>query len=103
MTIFKEPKDTCFFLKDEAADECREHIKDYCCVCCHFEPIENNDVFGFCLAPVPQWLGSNNKRTAVDALQEASLCDCFINVEMADGSRMRRYWERYLKLRDICE
>ncbi len=101
---FKKPKETNWILEDENAIDFRKDIveeplvksMDYCCVCCHFRPIEDNDEEGYCLAPVPQWCGSNNKRTVVKALQEARLCDCYVNIETLDHARIRRY----LKLED---
>lgn len=72
-------------------DEGQNWIEDRCCVCCYFKQIENNRTFGLCIAPVPQWAGGNRGDIAVSALQDASLCECFRNVEKADGSMTKRY------------
>jgi len=107
MTIFKKLKETNWILEDENTVDPRKDIvekpliesMDYCCVCYHFRQINDNDEEGYCLAPVPQWRGNNDKRAVVKALQKARLCDCYINIETLDGSRVKRY----LKLGDTCK
>jgi len=66
-------------------------VKDQCCVCWYFKHIENDHTLGLCIAPVPQWAGGNRGNIVVNALQDASLCECFRNVEKADGSMTERY------------